>query len=363
LQRGINEIPAEAELLYQMAAMESNSARQRDRVADYYRAGGTDPGAALLAIEGAGADRERFLELFFRMGGNGRIDYLNRLAESIPPRQLSEQIGAYTGSRISDRNRDGYYEQKWEYGEGILIRWISDQDQNGIAEVIVDFADGVPSRVELRGGEGTASLSYRYSEYPFLEAATFSSETTRREYSLVPFVLRRPAFESINPETFALQLREDLRAGEDFIRRNAYETVEFAADSPRALRRIHLLEGRIVRVDEWPDSAGTFTRTIIYASAQPVEGIRDLDGDGNPEIREQFRNGQLWKIALDQDGDGVNEFEQIIEGDSRQMYWDYNDDGLYDSRKYASSAGALVREFSTGLDGNFDLSVSGEDSR
>jgi hypothetical protein len=57
------------------------------------------------------------------------------------------------------------------------------------------------------------------------------------------------------------------------------------------VRRAHLLEGRIVRVDELPD--------------------------------------RLWKITYDQDGDGVNEFEQILDGDSSRVYWDYLD-GAYD---------------------------------
>ena len=120
------------------------------------------------------------------------------------------------------------------------------------------------------------------------------------------------------------------------------------------------MEGRTVRVEELPDSAGNFTRTLYYAASLPVEGIRDLDGDGNPEIREQFRDGRLWKIMLDQDGDGVNEFELILEGDSWLMYWDYNDDGFYDSREIAGADGTRVRGFSTALDGSYDLSASRE---
>ena len=131
----------------------------------------------------------------------------------------------------------------------------------------------------------------------------------------------------------------------------------------RSIRRTYLLEGRTVRIDELPDSAGHFTRTLFYSGSLPVEGIRDLDGDGAPEIREQFRNGRVWKITLDQDGDGVNEFEQIFKGDLKQMYWDYNDDGLYDSRESAGADGTLVRSFSTALDGSYDLSASREASR
>ena len=105
------------------------------------------------------------------------------------------------------------------------------------------------------------------------------------------------------------------------------------------MRRTHLLEGRTVRIDELPDSAGHFTRTLFYTASLPVEGIRDLDGDG------------------------VNEFEQILEGDLKRMYWDYNDDGLYDIREFNSSDGTVVRGFSSLLHGAYDLIESREDLR
>jgi hypothetical protein len=186
---------------------------------------------------------------------------------------------------------------------------------------------------------------------------------------IVPYTVRRPAFRSLSEEQFSLELQSGLSMGEKAIRQNAYQCIEYSDRRPglesrvRRVRRTHLLEGRTVRVEELPDSAGNFTRTLFYEASLPVEGIRDLDGDGVPEIRERFRNGRLWKITLDQDGDGVNEFEQILESDLKQMYWDYNDDGLYDSRESAGADGTLVRGFSTALDGSYDLSASLEASR
>jgi tetratricopeptide (TPR) repeat protein len=325
LRKGLDQVPMEAELMYQLAVLERDSDRRREWVDAYYEAGGKDPGAAVLVIQGGVEDEERYIDLFFSLGGNTRISYLDRLLESISPQEISERTGGYTGTRIMDRNRDGYYEQRFEYRNGILSQWVCDEDQNGIAEAIVDFEGGIPRKLALPAGESSSGLQYEYGEYPFIESASFVSDTTRREYRMVPFVVQRPAFVSIPGEGFALQRREDLKAGEDFIRQNAYQRMEYVGSSPFPERRVHLLKGRTVRVDELPDSAGTFTHTLFYTSSQPVEGIRDLDGDGNPEIREQFRNGRLWKITLDQDGDGVNEFEQVFEGELKQMYWDYRD--------------------------------------
>jgi tetratricopeptide (TPR) repeat protein len=363
LQRGIREIPGEAELVYQLAALERDPERRRGLVEAYLRAGGNDPGAALLAIPGGGRDRERFIDLFFRLGGNTRIGYLDSLQDSLGAEEISERTGGYTGWRIRDENRDGYYEQRYEYQEGILTRWVSDQDQNGIAEAIVDFKDGIPGVVTLSSGDSSAKLTYRYSEYPFLDSAAFASGSSLREYRMVPYTVRRPAFVSISGEQFALELRPDLNAGEDWIRQNAYQRAEYSGNEPFPGRRVQLLEGRTVRVDELPDSSGNFTRSIFYAASMPVEGIRDLDGDGTPEIREEFRNGRLWKITLDQDGDGVKEFEQIFENDSYRMYWDYNEDGLFDSREFMGSDGTPIRGFSSLLNGAYDLIESAGDLR
>jgi len=367
LQRGISELPTEAELMYRLALLERDSQRRRELIEAYFQVGGSDPAAALLAIDGAGRDeRERFIDLFFRLGGNGRISYLDRLLDSLSLQEISAETGSYTGARIRDRNRDGYYEQRYEYQEGILSRWVADQDQNGVAEAIVDFQDGIPRRVTLGNGDGWAQLEYRYSEYPYLESATLSNGTERLEYLIVPYTVRRPAFLSLSDGQFTLELQSGLSMGEDLIRQTAYQVIEYTDHStlPEGrVRRTHLLEGRTVRVEDLPDSAGNFTRTLFYSASLPVEGIRDLDGDGSPEIREQFRNGRLWKITLDQDGDGVNEFEQILESDLKQMYWDYNDDGLYDSREFAGADGTMVRSFSTALDGTYDLSASREAPR
>ena len=219
---------------------------------------------------------------------------------------------------------------------------ISDQDQNGIAEATVDFEEGGPRKVALSSGSGSGQIECLYSDYPFLESASLISGTSRREYRMVPYAVRLPAFVSISTERFALQLRADLKVGEGFIRNNAYQAMEYSIDQDlheRSVRRTHLLEGRTVRIDELPDSAGHFTRTLFYTASLPVEGIRDLDGDG------------------------VNEFEQILEGDLKRMYWDYNDDGLYDIREFKSSDGTVVRGFSSLLHGAYDLIESREDLR
>ena len=42
------------------------------------------------------------------------------------------------------------------------------------------------------------------------------------------------------------------------------------------------------------------------------------------------------------------------------LWWDYNDDGLFDSREYVRMDGEMVREFSSRLNGTYDLIFVGE---
>lgn len=59
----------------------------------------------------------------------------------------------------------------------------------------------------------------------------------------------------------------------------------------------------------------------------------------------------------------MNEFEQVFESDSSRMFWDYNGDGVYDSREYPGSDCTLARGFSSALDGAYDLTESGGNLR
>lgn len=362
LQRGIREIPKDAELLYQLAVLETDSEIRAELVDRYLRLGGTDPGAALLAVIGGARDSERFIEDFFSLGGNGRVGYIEILREYARRTEVdvTRMLDAYTGTRILDMNRDGYYEQLYQYEAGQLKSWISDEDQDGIPGATIRFDGEDPKTLLLSSGENLPNLEYRYSDYPYLEAVTFVSGRTRREYRVIPYQVDQPALFSPTQQAFPLELRSDVAATEEYFRRNSYQMKEYSEDTLTPDRVYHYLNGRVTRIDENPDPLGNFTHTVYYAGFLPAEGYRDLDGDGVPEIREEFAEGRLRRIILDKNGDGVNEFEQVFESGSTRIYWDYNDDGLFDSREYVRTDGEMVREFSSRLNGTYDLTFVGE---
>ncbi len=362
LERGIREMPTDAELLYQLAALETDTEIRVELVDRYLRVGGTDPGAALLAIVGGAGDSERFVEDFFRLGGNGRIGYIEILREYGGGTEagVARMLDGYTGTRILDANRDGYYEQLYRYEAGQLRLWTADRDQDGIPEATIRFEGDDPRTLLLSSGENLRYMEYTYSDYPYLEEVAFVSGSTRRQYRVIPYQLDRPALVSPTRRAFSFDLRSDVAATEEYFRKNSYRMEEYSEDSMIPDRVYHYLNGRITRIDDNPDSLGNFSHTVHYAGSLPAEGYRDLDGDGVPEIREEFAEGSLRRITLDKNGDGVNEFEQVFESGSTLMYWDYNDDGLFDSREYVRTDGEMVREFSSRLNGTYDLIFVGE---
>jgi hypothetical protein len=132
-----------------------------------------------------------------------------------------------------------------------------------------------------------------------------------------------------------------------------------AGEEERTADRVYtLLNGETVRIDEDPDPRGRYRRYVLFAGGTPVTGYRDLDDDGRFEVSEQYARGALQRIALDQDGDGNQELVELFEAGSplaSEKRWDYDDDGRFDSRELTLAGGATVREFSSGLDGRFDL--------
>jgi tetratricopeptide (TPR) repeat protein len=333
LERGSREMPEDAELLYQQAVLQRDGEARSRLVERYYQVGGDDPGAALLVMEAFSEDPGGMLDLFFQRGGNLRIGYLDRLAEALGADLVAARTRDYSGTRIRDRDRDGYSEQLYEYQRGTLIRWSEDGDQDGIEEVTVLLQEGIPAIVTAIRGPGGEDLQYSYSEYPFLSTASLTGEGSVRRYSLIPYTVRRPVFAELSPAGLERRLDPGLVSAEPFLRRNSFQIVEYGPDSQLPLRRTHLLEGRIVRVEEQPGPSGDFRRTIFYDGTVAVAAQRDLDGDGHAEIREEFRNGSLHSITLDQDGDGRGEFRQVFEPEGALMYWDYDNDGSYDRRE------------------------------
>jgi tetratricopeptide (TPR) repeat protein len=362
LGRGRRELPEATELSLEAARLTRGRAERLRLLDEYAARGGEDPAAAALALTLQPRDPAALLERFLRQGGNARLVPLDSLIgyyRARPGKQaetLLQAVRAYSGQRIVDADEDGYYEEQYRFSGGTLEYWRLDQDQDGVSEAEVRFASGVPQSMSAGG------LEYRYSMYPFLAEVAVQDLNRPRAYQLEPYRVRLELFRG-SPVTIPparlrllrLALRDSRWPGEQAVRGWSHALVEYSAGpSATARRRYTLSGGATLRMQDNPDGQGRYGHVVEYSRGVPASGIRDLDGDGRFELREQYAGGALSALILDQDGNGIPEYRQEFAPEGTRSLWDYNQDGVTDSRELERSGGEVVREFSSRLNGVFD---------
>jgi tetratricopeptide (TPR) repeat protein len=361
----------------------------------------------------------RALDLFFELGGERQVRLIDRLRDfliersaadgngSEPPAysplyaellgRVDASVAGYSGDRIVDDDGDGLYEELYRYRDGQLELWLVDENQDGLPEARIQYRKSEPDRIAFPSGEAAEnSVEYVYSRYPYLKQLVYLSGGSRRVYELIPF---RYTFQALRPVTVEAPIAEiapsmavpvasaGSTAGAGEIpspgaghplgrqlvlfrllsevdaRSRSSRMVEYlstrSADGDAAADRVYtLLNSETVRIDQDPDREGRYRRYVLFADGRPVSGRRDLDGDGVFETSEQYAVGLLRSLVLDQDGDGNPEFTELFEAgepERSEKRWDYNSDGRFDSRQFVLLDGSVVREFSSRLDGRFDL--------
>jgi hypothetical protein len=131
--------------------------------------------------------------------------------------------------------------------------------------------------------------------------------------------------------------------------------IEQGAPDGTIVRRTQLLRGKRVFMEESTLGKGTFDHLVWYENGQPFRGTRDLDGSGRFAVNETWQDGKLASIAVDTNGDGKVDYRERYVP-SLMKYWDYNGDGIDDSREYPVGPDTVVRDFSTAMNGVFDVS-------
>ncbi len=365
---GLAILPDSTALLLTAAEL-SRGERRSSLLERYFRLGGSEPLAAALAMEAESPEEAALVERFFASGGNGRVLILDRVRSLLEARESAREkqagagagasrawstflsrTGGYSGQRVVDSDRDGFYEERYRYVDGSLRQWLLDRDQDGVPEARVELERESP-RVVTAGG-----WTYRYGQYPYLEEAVLADGGGRREYLLLPMSFRLPVLQEAPGGRAGLRLKlaVDAWPAEGRIRAGSYQMDEYPGGSSTSRRRYLFQEGRVVRMEEGAGPGGRFAHVVVYRDGLPVFGTRDLDGDGEYEMREEYSGGALNRLTLDQDRDGRPEFVQVL-SPRQEMLWDYDGDGVPDSRELVDAAGRRVREFSSRLNGTFDL--------
>jgi tetratricopeptide (TPR) repeat protein len=377
-------LPKAEALLLERARLEPNGGRRLDLLRQYRELKGADPSAAILALEAKALDPKAaadYLEFFLQHGGDRRLEELIEAARLLRPRaalqdRLRESARGYSGPRWIDRNRDGDWEERYEYREGALQSWVLDRDQDGQPEARAEFLGGpVPTELSLRRGGGE-ELLLRYGTYPHLDAVSVSAEGrfsctggsggpalpvagapagdgARLEYRLVPFRLPADLLQIETPivDSFPSRVRFQAPSAEALaakldpgaLRLHSYRVDEVGSGDGAIRRTTTLLNGLPVSLEEDSDGDGRIDHRVQYRAGAPWSGSRDLEGDGVYEVREEYAGGALVRILWDEDGDGRPEYaEQPGANGSRS--WDYDGDGLFDRTETLTPDGSRIQQ-------------------
>jgi len=368
VRTGLQLHPDSTPLLLASAGLETDRVRKISEVDLYFSKGGGDPLGAALGMEAVPVgQRRKYLDLFISKGGLSRQDLVGRVTDAVKGNgglaaSLRDSLSRYTGNRDLDADTDGFWEDRWVFDNGKVVRWIREPAQDGVAQYVAEFRDGRPVSLEPRDAAGNVTR-LTYSRYPFLEKAELPGQGT---WTLVPYTIQcaflRPDFAS-GPEGTSPRIAAKFSVPTaDVLRRGSYRLEEFAADGVAAIRRIDLAGGQPVFMEESSAADGIFDHRVWYTRGQPERGARSLSRDGTFQVTETWKNGHLAGEVVDTDGDGIPDYRETY-GAIPMKSWDFDEDGRDDSREYELPDGTRVRELATKSNGIFDLRIVSRGSR
>jgi len=362
------DAPSEVRLLVRRAELEGDPSRRIAAVERALAAGSRDPLAAVLGLEShppAEAAR-RYLGLFLADGGPARVDLAERAARALAAdpalaRDLEQALRGATGSRVLDRDGDGWWEERWELVQGAVTRWIRDADQDGVSEYDATLDDGRPVSLSYDAAP-QIGFTIAYGVYPWIASVAETGPGGSRTWTLANRALGAPFLGQDIPRVPTA----------DEVEQAAVRLEEEAAPG-RGVRRVDLQDGLRRYLEEDADGDGAIDHRLWYANGSPVRGTRDLNGDGGFEGAETWSGGKLARLSVDTDGNGRFDYAETYQPSAQATdghggprpgtaertarLWDYNEDGRDDSRETSDGTGGLVREFSTKADGRFDLRI------
>jgi tetratricopeptide (TPR) repeat protein len=365
---GLQIHPDSTQLLLASAGLEIDRAKKIAEIEQYLAKGGSDPLGPVMGMEAVPvSQRRKYLDLFFAKGGLSRLELVGRAMDAAKGNAglsaaLRAELARYSGTRDLDADSDGFWEERWEFENGKVVRWFREPAQDGVAQYAAEFSDGRPVSFSSRDAAGRVTV-LSYSRYPSLEKASVPGEGT---FIIVPYTMQFPFLRpdaASGPEGMAPRAAAKLSMPTvDSLRRGSYRVEQYAPDGVTPVRRTDLSGGLSVFMEESSAGDGVFDHRVWYTRGQPEKGARSLSRDGVFQVTETWKGGRLAGEAVDTDGDGRPDYHETY-GASAAKSWDFNEDGRDDSREYEMADGTRVREFATKLNGLFDLKIATRGSR
>jgi hypothetical protein len=287
-------------------------------------------------------------------------------------------LSRFSGVIIEDSDMDGYIESAARYQRGTVVDYFYDADQDGLAELELFFAEGVPGEAKLvilpdrsapadqssagapaegaslagAGGQSSSAFAYpvregdrpkavlKWERYPaVLEISLEGVRYIPRplEFFFAPVELR--ALAGSGPGTFLYPEREPAPGLSRRTLVSFSRIIERPGRNfPGAVERVELDRGVPQRASEILD--GRIAGTTEFLLGQPKIQRIDLDLDGRLETIRRFRESPLQpedplnypeiiaSSESDWDGDGIYEYGEVHHQGTIIRSWDMDRDGI-----------------------------------
>ena len=258
---------------------------------------------------------------------------------------LCRNLLQFSGVITEDRDHDGIIEIWTRYQNGMICEFRYDADQDGVPELDITFAQGLPSLATVSlSPEGELAflpdmakkqVLLRWERYPAvldaeLEGKRYISRPLDYFYTplrFAPLVLGGPDYpnlETIQPfiterslVSFALVLEQP------------------STDFPGGMERIELSGG--IPLKSTVSVNGNIVSETKFTNGLPVIQYLDMDMDGRMETIRRYDPNEAYKVLVtesDWDGDGIYEYAETLQEDgSYKKSWDFNRDGKRETER------------------------------
>ncbi|MBN2546513.1 MAG: hypothetical protein JXB50_12000 [Spirochaetes bacterium] len=257
-----------------------------------------------------------------------------------PDKYLNEKFNDFTGARRKDVDLDGEWEEYFEYKNGIVVKYIKDQNQDGISEIEADFSDnGILKNYTLFNDKSDYKI-YIFNEIDksIKNIEAYKDDRLRKRYTL-------------STSKFFADIKNLTALNENQLLPITSYVEEF--DSIYKKTKYYNGKKEYSVIDK--NFNNKFEEKIIYKDDIIDEIYKDNDENGLYEVVEKYHNNKIDTIKYKSDEHQDNfYYTEKIQQDKIIKKWDNDFDNIYEVEIEEYPNGTNIKKIDIDYDGLYD---------
>lgn len=265
---------------------------------------------------------------------------------------ILDWLGSISLTVIYDSDGDGFTDTEAFYNKGQLYAFNYDSNHDNNYDYFIEL-DDLPLKLKVITKTGTES--YFYKDYPYLVNVIKSDDKTVEDYQLIPYNLR---FEIISvPLDYTKEMPHllDSVVFPDNKILASYSTLKTLTNIEENTVSNYFVINLDESIENIFNGKGVKILERHYKKSVLLTVFRDFDDDGVFDTIYNYSDGKLQTVSFDENNNDIYEYNENYENGLTRS-WDFNEDGLIDSREYFEN-GIIYRELSSNFDGVFDTTL------